>query len=61
MTSDGELLLLGSQLEELAGELKTVHMWVEEVADLFHAEIEKFATWPDDQDEWTRFAKLSGP
>jgi hypothetical protein len=53
--SDGELLLLGKQLEELAGELKVISVWVEEVSDLFHAEIERFATWPDDQDEWTRW------
>jgi hypothetical protein len=53
--ADGELLALGRQLEKISGELKTVRMWVDEVSVLFDAEIEKFATWPDDQDEWTRW------
>jgi hypothetical protein len=40
---DGDLLALGPQLEQIAG-LRTVRIWVDEVADLFGAEIEKFAT-----------------
>ena len=53
--ADSALLALGKQLETMAEELRTVRMWVDEVSELFDAEIEKFATWPDDQDEWTRW------
>jgi hypothetical protein len=53
--TDRDLLTLGKQLETIAGELRTVRMWVHEVFVLFEAEIEKRATWPDDQDEWTRW------
>jgi len=53
--ADTHLLALGLQLETLAAELKIVCAWMDEVGELFHAEVEKFATWPDDQDEWTQW------
>jgi hypothetical protein len=53
--ADAHLLALGLQLEGMAAELKTICTWMDEVSELFHAEIEKFATWPDDQDEWNRW------
>jgi hypothetical protein len=48
-----DLLAMGSQLEELAKELKVVITWVEEVAELFNEEVERNATWPADQNMWT--------
>jgi len=53
-TVDDDLLALGKQLETIACELKTVRRWVDEVSDLFHAEVQRCATWPYDQDEWNR-------
>jgi hypothetical protein len=52
---DDDLLALGKQLETIACELKTVRMWVDEVSDLFHAEVERRATWPYAESEWNRW------
>jgi hypothetical protein len=45
---------MGSQLEELAKELKIVITWVDEVTELFNEEVERNATWPADQNVWTQ-------
>ena len=53
--SDSELLLLGKQLEECMPELKAVRGWVDELLGLYEVEVEKRATWPEDQSEWTKW------
>jgi hypothetical protein len=53
--SDSELLLLGKQLEECMPELKVVRAWVDELLGLYEVEVEKGATWPEDQGEWTKW------
>jgi hypothetical protein len=50
---DGDLLALGKQFEKMAEELTTVRQWVDEVGELCDAEVERFATWPDDQEKWS--------
>jgi hypothetical protein len=50
--ADDELLALRPQLEMIAGELTTVRRWLDEVGALYEAEIERSATWPEDQRQW---------
>jgi hypothetical protein len=42
-------------LESIAVELKEVRAWLSELSGLYNDEIWKLQTWPDDQDEWTRW------
>lgn len=53
LAADAHLLSLGEKLEPLLEELSTFKQWVDEVADLFYAEVDRFATWPEDQEDWT--------
>jgi hypothetical protein len=50
--ADDELLAMRPQLEMIAAELTTVRRWLDEVGELYEAEIERSATWPEDQRQW---------
>jgi hypothetical protein len=56
--TDTELAALGQHLESIAVELKEVQSWLREISDLYHDEIRKSQTWPDDQDEWMPWGRL---
>ena len=50
--ADKELLKLGKQLAK-APELATMLRWVDEVWELYAAEIRRRGRWPEDTAEWT--------
>jgi hypothetical protein len=51
--ADGELLELGKLLARLQPELAEMLRWVDEVWELYAAEVRRRGTWPDDPAEWT--------
>lgn len=52
-SDDSELVALGAELEKITPDLTIARAWVDEISELFEAQIEMHATWPADQDEWT--------
>jgi hypothetical protein len=51
--ADKELLKLGKQLAQAQPELATMLSWVDEVLELYAAEVRRRGTWPEDTAEWT--------
>ena len=51
--ADKELLKLGKQLAKAQPELATMLRWVDEVWELYAAEIRRRGRWPEDTAEWT--------
>ena len=51
--ADGELLELGEQLARAQPELARMLRWVEEVWEMYTAEVRRRGTWPEDTAEWT--------
>ena len=51
--ADKELLKLGKQLVKSQPELATMLRWVDEVWELYAAEIRRRGRWPEDMAEWT--------
>ena|SRR5712692_6249484 len=54
-TCDDALVELGSKLNGMIGELSAATSWVDEITELFYDQVERSATWPSDQREWTYF------
>ena len=50
---DGELLELGEQLARALPELARILRWVDEVWEMYAAEVRRRGTWPEDAAEWT--------
>ena len=51
--ADEELLRLGKQLTNAQPELAIMLSWVDEVRELYTAEVRRRGTWPEDTAEWT--------
>ena len=51
--ADGELLELGEQLARLQPELARMLRWVDEVREIYAAEVGRRGAWPEDTAEWT--------
>lgn len=51
--ADGELLELGEQLARAQPELARIQRWVNEVWEMYAAEVRRRGTWPEDTAEWT--------
>jgi hypothetical protein len=51
--ADGELLELGEQLARVQPELARMLRWVDEVWEMYAAEVRRRGTWPEDAAEWT--------
>ena len=51
--ADKDLLKLGKQLAQAQPELAKMLSWVDEVWELYAAEIRRWGTWPEDLSEWT--------
>jgi hypothetical protein len=51
--ADGELLELGEQLARAQPELARMLRWVDEVREIYAAEVGRRGTWPEDTAEWT--------
>ena len=51
--ADGELLELGEQLARAHPELAKMLLWVDEVWEMYAAEVGRRGTWPEDTAEWT--------
>jgi len=53
--ADHDLMLLGEQFEKIVREeLDVARRWLDEATGLMANEIERHATWPEDQERWTR-------
>ena len=50
--ADGELLELGEQLARAQPELSRMLRWVDEVREIYAAEVGHRGTWPEDTAEW---------
>jgi len=51
--ADDELLELGEQLAKAQPELTRMLRWVDEVWEMYAAEVRRRGTWPEDTAEWT--------
>jgi hypothetical protein len=51
--TDEELLRLGKHLTKAQPELAMMLSWVDEVRELYAAEVRRRGTWPEDTAEWT--------
>jgi hypothetical protein len=51
--ADEELLKLGKRLAQAQPELAKMLSWVEELWELYAAEVRRRGTWPEDTAEWT--------
>jgi hypothetical protein len=51
--ADNELLKLGKHLAQAQPELAKMLRWVDEVWELYAAEVRRRGTWPEDPAEWT--------
>jgi hypothetical protein len=51
--ADEDLLRLGKQLAKAQPELAMMLSWVDEVWELYAAEVRRRGTWPEDTAEWT--------
>src|SRR5580693_2515775 len=51
--ADGDLLELGEQLARAQPELARIQRWVNEVWEMYAAEVRRRGTWPEDTAEWT--------
>jgi hypothetical protein len=51
--ADGELFELGEQLARAQPELARILRWVDEVWEMYAAEVRRRGTWPEDTAEWT--------
>ena len=51
--ADGELLELGERLARAQPELGRILRWVDEVWEMYAAEVRRRGTWPEDTAEWT--------
>lgn len=54
LRSDAALLALEQQLDEAAADLPGIVEWINEISDLVDEEVWRFATWPDNQEVWSR-------
>jgi hypothetical protein len=54
VVADGDLIATGERLEKMAADLAAARAWLDEVLEIFEAEVWRQGNWPADQRQWTR-------
>jgi hypothetical protein len=54
LPADTTLVAKGEQLEKMVVDLAAAHAWLDEVYEIFEAEVERQGNWPAERRHWTR-------